>query len=488
MSRINTNIQALIARRVFDTNNASLNQALTRLSTGLRINSGRDDPAGLIASEGLRSDKVALIAATENARRADTIMAIAEGGLQEVNSLLLDLEDLIDRSANIGGLNSNEIRANQIQIDSILESINRLANSTAFGDKKLLQGSLDFTTSGVTTGDIDGVQVNSLKIPDGASRTVVVDVLTGSEFAFLSATGAGTNGAFAVNGTLSAAATFAVTGNFGTTSFTFASGTTAADIVTGINTSTQLTGVSAITSSNAGGPTSVIFSSTGFGSDAFVSVEILSAGTLGLQMVNPTGGRDEGVDGTIIVNGQSATVDGLDISARSGSLSLDLLLTQSFGTTDGGSSTFEITGGGAKFNIAPEIGLVGQETIGIQGVNTSSLGNRNLGFLSTIGSGQINDLDSNNFSAAQRIIREAIKEVSSLRGRIGAFQKNKLSSSINALLITFENTAAAESAIRDADFATETSALTRAQILVNSSTAVLQLANAQPQNVLSLLG
>ena len=88
----------------------------------------------------------------------------------------------------------------------------------------------------------------------------------------------------------------------------------------------------------------------------------------------------------------------------------------------------------------------------------------------------------------QRVIRQAIDQVSSLRWRIGAFQKDTLASTVNALQIALENTAAAESAIRDADFAVETAALTRAQILVQASTATLQMANAQPQTVLALLG
>jgi flagellin len=124
----------------------------------------------------------------------------------------------------------------------------------------------------------------------------------------------------------------------------------------------------------------------------------------------------------------------------------------------------------------------------LQSVAAGSLGNGTDGFLASLGSGQTNDLSSGNFTAGQRIVRAAINQVSSLRGRIGAFQKDTLASTINALQVQFENTAAAESAIRDADFATETSDLTRAQILVNSATATLQLANAQPRNALSLLG
>lgn len=186
MTRINTNVQSLIARRALSINNRSLNEALVRLSTGLRINSGRDDPAGLIASETLRSSLRAISTAVDNAARADTIVAVAEGGLQEVSSLLLDLENLIDQTANEAGLTSEEESANQLQIDSILNSINRLAEATAFGSKKLLNGSLAFTTSGVNVTEatgaavshLDRVQINSAKVPSGSFRQVNVNVVT----------------------------------------------------------------------------------------------------------------------------------------------------------------------------------------------------------------------------------------------------------------------------------------------------------------------
>jgi flagellin len=498
MSRINTNIQSLIARRVFGTNSTDLNKALGRLSTGLRINTGRDDPAGLIASETLRSSKVALTAATDNARRADTIVATAEGGLQEVNSLLLELEDLVDRSANEAGLTSSEVSANQLQIDAILQSIDRLSNSTVFGDKKLLNGTLDFSTSGIADNGGSGydsfatsvasLEVNRAKVPNGSFQRGVVEVVTGSEFAFVSAFGNESAGTAVANGTLSAAVTIQVAGNFGVTSLSFASGATQQQIVDAVNGSTALTGVSAILSSNSGGINAVVFSANTFGSKGFVDIDIVNTtGTTGLDF-GGLSGRDEGVDGTVLVNGTAAIVDGLKVSTRSNSLDVDLVLGQTFGTTDGGQTEFSVTGGGAKFNIAPEVGLVGLEAIGIKSVASSSLGNSDTGFLSTLGSGQTNGLSSGNFSAAQRVVRAAIDQVSSLRGRLGAFQKNTLDSSINSMLVTFENISAAESAIRDADFAVETSNLTRSQILVNSATSTLQLANSLPQNVLSLLG
>ncbi|HUU85840.1 MAG TPA: flagellin [Phycisphaerae bacterium] len=476
MSRINTNVQSLLATRVLNANNLKLNTALERISTGLRINTGKDDPAGLIASEALRTSKVAITAAIDNANRANNIVSIAEGGLQEVNRLLLELEDLVDRSANEAGLSPDEAEANQLQIDTILQSINRIADTTEFTGRKLLNGNFAFTVSGTTASDqnISAIQINAAKIPAGATRTVTVQVATASEFALISATGTGTGGA------LDGAATLQVRGNYGTEVLSFASGTTMTQMATAVNGSTQLTGVSAVVNG-----TMIQFTSAEFGSKALASVEVLD-GTF-----NANTSEDYGVDGTVIVNGSQATVNGLNVSARSGGLSVDLVLAENFARMTGGaptSATFDITGGGAVFAIAPTVGLVGQESLGLDAVSTGSLGNGVVGFLASIGRGQTNDLDSQNFAAAQRVVRKAIDQVSSLRGRLGAFQKDVLATTVNSLQVTFENTAAAESAIRDADFAVETSNLTRAQILVQAATAALQLANAAPQNVLALIG
>ena len=494
MSRINTNVESLIARRAIGINNASLNQALERLSSGLRINSGKDDPAGLIASETLRSGIRAISTAIDNANRADTIVSVAEGGLQEVSSLLLQLENLIDQSANEAGLTPQEITANQLQIDSILQSIDRLAEGTAFGDKKLLNGTLAFTASGINVNQPTGatvdylnkVQINASKIPSGSFRNVVINVVTKSDVALVSAVAAGTNGSGVRNGTIAEATTLQVRGNFGSEVLSFASGTTAANIAAAVNASKELTGVSATASAASGGPASIIFQSTSYGSDAFVSVSVLeNAATAFVSQAAET--TDNGANGTVTVNGANAIVSGLDAAVRAGSLSLDLTLTPSFGGTTGGSTNFQILGGGAVFSISPTIGLSGQETIGITEVSAAKLGNAGVGFLSTIGSGLGNDLASKNFATAQRIVRTAVDQIASLRGRLGAFQKDTLSTTVSSLQVARENTTAAESAIRDADFAVETSNLTRAQILVSASTSVLQLANSQPQNALALL-
>ena len=172
---------------------------------------------------------------------------------------------------------------------------------------------------------------------------------------------------------------------------------------------------------------------------------------------------------------------------RTTALSVDMTLATAFATQTANMKSFSITGGGADFSIAPRLGINATASLGIQNVATGNLGRGDIGYLSSLASGQTNQMASGNSETAQRIVRTANQQIAALRGRLGAFQKNTLASTINSLSVALENTTAAESAIRDADFAKETSSLTRAQILVQSSSTVLQMSNQIPQNVLALL-
>jgi len=471
MSRINTNIPSLVAQRVFNRQNQALNVSLVRLSTGLRINTGKDDPAGLIASEALRTEKVAIQAAINNISRANNVIATAEGALDEINNLLTELEDLVDRSANSAAISDDERDANQLQIDAILESINRIATSTEFQGRKLLSGELDYTTSGVDSSNFTDVTINAARIPNGGTRTVVVEVTQSAQLAQLNYTSAQTG---------AGVTTLEISGNNGTEVLSFASNTAISAVAAAVNQSKELTGVSATVASTG----LLVFSSTEYGSDQFVSVRAI-AGTFTVTG-GDTATRDTGQDASVLINGVSANVSGLQAKLQSSTLSIELTMSSSFGTTLG-TDTFYVTGGGAQFQISPSVTLTGQANLGIHAVSTGSLGSNSLGFLSSLGSGQTNDLQSGNYATAQRIIRLAQTQVAQLRGRLGAFQKDTLDTAANALRITFENTSAAESAIRDTDFAAETSELTRAQILAQSSTNTLRLANVQPQQILALL-
>src|SRR4029077_8158448 len=179
MSRINTNISSLQAITRLNKNQNDLAIHLQRLSTGLKINTGKDAPAGLIASEQLRSEIAGINQAVDNSTRAGNVINTAEGALSEVSSLLLEVQGLTNQAANTGALSKQEIQANQLQVDAILNSINRIANTTQFNGVKLLNGSLDYTTSGVASTAIEVTQINAAKLPDNGSTTITVQV-TGS--------------------------------------------------------------------------------------------------------------------------------------------------------------------------------------------------------------------------------------------------------------------------------------------------------------------
>lgn len=157
-------------------------------------------------------------------------------------------------------------------------------------------------------------------------------------------------------------------------------------------------------------------------------------------------------------------------------------------TVDDGSNqdfSFSINGGGALFQLGPDVTSNQQARLGIGSVSTGQLGGPN-GRLYELGSGQARSL-TNDVNGAARIIDEVVDIVTSLRGRLGAFQATSLESNLVSLNETLANLEEAESSIRDADFAKESANLTRAQILVQSGTNVLSLANQNPQNVLALL-
>ncbi|HHK41915.1 MAG TPA: flagellin, partial [Planctomycetaceae bacterium] len=188
-----------------------------------------------------------------------------------------------------------------------------------------------------------------------------------------------------------------------------------------------------------------------------------------------------GTDVQATINGTKATADGNSLSISTSALSLSL-------TIDAGSSTnfnFEITGGGALFQLGPDVVSTQQARIGISSVNTARLGGAS-GRLYELASGQAKSL-KNDAAAAAKIVKEALNKVTKLRGRLGALQRTAIDTNIASLKAVSANLTESLSQIRDADFAAETAQLTRNQILVQSTTSVLAIANQQPQNVLALL-
>jgi len=483
MTRINTNIPAIQATHRLAANQADLNVRLERLSTGLRINRGKDDPAGLIASETLRSEIRGIEQAIENSQRAINVISTTEGALNEISSLLLDVRALINHAANDGAISSDEKAADQLQIDSLLEAIDRIASTTQFGGEKLINGNKQYTVSGVTVTDIANATIFGARVPEGQYQNVLVEVTQSAQtaelvFRFTASAAA----------SLSANATIELRGDDGTEIIALASGSNATDIAATINANVETTGVSA-TVSGAGVNTRVLLDSREYGSDAMVSVKPIDGDfrlTTGL-LATGVDGIDTGQDAGVLINGQSASVNGLTAQLRSNGLDVKFELTSSFGTTLG-TSQFQITGGGATFQIGPVVNSNGQVSIAIPSTSTSSLGNAVLGYLYSLKGSGTNSIDSGNNQQAEKILVESINQVAVLRGRLGGLQRNQIETNINSQRVALENVKAAESAIRDADIAVEVAALTRSQILVQSTMSILGVANSLPQNALSLLG
>lgn len=482
MSRINSNVPSLIAQRHLGLSQRALRTSLERLSSGLKINRGADDPAGLIVSERLRSEIAVVNQAIDNSERAINVIATTEGALDEVQALLTDIQGLLIQAANSGAFSNEETAANQLQIDNAIESITRIANTTTFAGRKLLNGELDYVTSGIVSTELTDVNVLGAKF--GSQPFVGVDVVVSqsaqqAELRF-SGPGLGAGGV-----------TLDVQGPEGITTLTFPANATTAEMVERINSQVDDTGVIAV-ASGTNGSAGMRIQSLDYGSDAFVSVKQADPnGTF--QLVNRTGSvvdHTQGRDAAATINGIATTADGLKLSYSSSLLKVDVVLSEAFGngSTGLGTSSFAITDGGALFQLGPQVTPNLQENIGVKGMQANKLGNSLVGFLSDLKSGQSKSLVSENFQAASKVVQEAITQVAVLRGRLGAFERNTLQPNINQLQITTENLMSSESVIRDTDFAVETSALTRSQILVQAGNSILAIANAQSQNVLTLLG
>lgn len=506
MSRINTNVQSLVAQRVLGQNTFNLNTSLERLSTGVRINRGKDDPAGLIASENLRSEIKAIGAAIENAERSDQVVNIAEGGLQEVSGLLTELQGLLTATASSAGLSKEEKAANQLQIDSILQTIDRISSATNFQGIKLLNGNFDYATENVSS-NVSDFQVNGAKFEGGTlDVNVVVTQSAQQGQLFLDFGGAaldlgGPGSSFVVE----------ITGSLGSRELSFSSGTTNADIAAAINTFSDVTGVTA--SANGDG---VALLSQGYGSDAFVSVKLIEDGNAegdGIfkfdsgdatalessaaaafdSTTAANGVKDTGQDLGANVNGVAATANGRRIRVNTDTLDVSLELTETAAQQLQSVTAFTITGGGADFQLASKVDIAGKVSLGITDVATRKLGRAeddagSTFHLDDLGSGKSLNVVDGDLTQAQKVVAEAIAQVSTTRGRLGAFQRNTVQATIRSLSIAVENSSAAQSIIRDADFASETAELTRSQILTSASVNTLGLANAQPQTVLQLLG
>jgi len=303
MSRINTNVSSLIAQNTLARSNNQLQTSLNRLSTGLRISSGKDDPAGLIASEELRSDIIGVEKAITNSERANQLIATGDSALGQVSSLLNEIRGLVSESANTGALSDDQIAANQLQIDSSLEAIDRIAQVTAFQGRRLLDGSLDFITQNVDNASFTDLRVDQANFGALSSISVDVEVVT-----------AATRGSLSYDfDTIAEDLTLEIGGSDGFEAFNFASGSTVDQIASAINLVSDAIGVNAIVTeqdaqagsinlSSFGGDNDIVLTANDAGVDAGniqVKYNAVAAGqALGVTYTEPSGNDP----GTLVVD------------------------------------------------------------------------------------------------------------------------------------------------------------------------------------------
>ncbi len=475
-----TNTDTLRLLSILNNTSTQQSRTLQRLATGFRINTGADDPAGLIALTSLQAEITAVDSAIDNSQRADALLTVADGALGEVGKLLSEVESLVAASTSAGGLSPAEVAANQAQIDAAINSIDRIVRTTTFNGKRLLDGSQAISRSSVNNSQITNLRLFS-RGNISSNLTATVDVTTAAARA--SHTLVDTEGASNVT---SGTTVLSVRGSLGTAEVTIGDDSNAAAIAAAINQSSDLTGVAASATNGV-----VTTYSTQFGESQVVSVEVLSGGNLQAgQSSNTFAGTDGNVTGTdaaVLVNGQAASVDGLQVFFNVGGVSGSFNLTESFGTQTSTNSTFTIgTSGGATFQLGTDAST--RSTIGIDALFSSNLGGGDTGgVLSDLKSGGSASL-GNDVETALNVVRRAISDVATARGRVGAFQKFQVQTSVNTLNTTKASLSSAASLIGDTDFARETAEFNRQNVLLNTSVALLGLANQRSQSVLALLG
>ena len=485
-----TNTNTISLLNILSKNSVSQANTLRQLTTGKRINAGKDDPAGLVAFSSLNAELTAVKTSLTNNQRTDSMLTVLDSSVAEISSLLSEIEKLVVASTSDANLTASEISANQSQIDDALTAIDRIVSTTNFNGKKLLDGTFSIQSDGVST----NTNLTNLRV-FSCSQVTTDTVMTVNRVASAQTASATMAFAGAAAATASGTTELAITGSLGTATITLASGTTQASIVTTINQSKAQTGVSAIVGSD-----NIRLSSTTYGTDAFVSVEVLSGGqinnTYGTALSDGTATNDivsvnkqSGVDANITVNGQSTGADGLDVSYSANGLSLEFTLGTNFGTGNTGattSTTFTVkAAGGATFQLGTTAGT--RQTIGVDSLASYNLGGGNGTVqLSALKSGQAAALKTDPAKALSAV-REAIGEVASIRGRIGGFQKFQVGSAINALQAAQTGLTEATSVIMDTDFATATAKLNREQILIQAGISLLGIANQQAGQILSLL-
>jgi flagellin len=507
--RINNNIASVNGHRNLTKNDAMISKSLERLSSGLKINRAADDAAGLIISEQMRAQLGGLNQAIANSEQAVTLVQTAEGALDEVNTLLNKARSLAVHAANEGVNDTNQLIADQGELDNIINSITRIADTTQFGTKKLLDGTLSNGTTnssavaGVTLGGDYNARLSAgtavrgyhtLSVTTEATQARTVLAMADNVFQTASG-GAGVTLAAAL-GTAVAAESFRMSVNGANVDI--ASGTTKDQVIQQLNALGNRLGFTVSVTGTGDGAGDINLTARDFGGAFAFDVQFVSSNGTGAATLATT--NTSGVDaaGTLYLYTGANGAGGTATTGSSQTIALvgDGLALESAGGTRIALTTAVATGfvygaingttAGAKFQIGANANQTA--TVELASVQAGQLGIGGSGNYTSLSALKGSALVSGNATEALKVIDKAIDDIAVTRGKLGAFQSNTLETNISSLRVTVENLTAAESTIRDTDFAAESAKFTKYNILVQSSTAMMAQANQLPQNVLQLLG
>ena len=487
---INTNVASLNAQRSLNNSQNSLATSLQRLSSGLRINSARDDAAGLAISDRLTSQIRGLNQAVRNANDGISLAQTAEGALQESTNILQRMRELAIQSAN--GSNAGEDRAAlQLEVSQLQQELTRIAESTTFGSRNILDGSFSGESFqvGAFANEIINISISGAAATDiGANR--------------IDATGTGlgdvvTPAAAIPNSTVAFTAT-TIAGSLGSAAITYAAQDSARTIAGVVNAEQATTGVSAdavtrarLSGLSAGGTVAFDLASEGA---TTVNISVNVTNTADLQdladainaqaaTTNVSAVNNGATIDLVNTNGDDITIDNFQVGAAAGGETFTVSSLNFDGTAvdDAGGNLVDNTADAVR--VTGQLRLDSSKAFSISGGDATVLPAGGSTFTS------VDTIDVGTASGAQAalsIVDAAVQGIDSQRATLGAVQ-NRLVSTISNLQNIVENVSAARSQIRDADFAAETANLTRSQIIQQAGIAMLAQANAQPQNVLALL-
>jgi len=370
--RINTNVAALSALRNLGVSDKAQQTSLERLSTGLRINRAADDPAGLVISTQLRAQYTSMEQALDNSQNASNLIGTAEAALAEVHDLLIKIRESCIYSLNEGAANTEQIQAEQDSVDSAIQAIDRIAKTTRFGTRSLLNGASEFRyDAAVQSAEIQGLNIRQVNFDGQSNVDFYLDVVASGLQAAMTFT-SWTVGSGAA--TASMYARMRVTGMYGSEVITFAQGTTVPSAAAAINLVTGNTGVYA---SNNGGTFELYSVDHGAKHSAifeFVDGNCYvysNAACAAGDIVNNL--SDAGQDMVAFVNGNKATCSGLYISVTSTGIIGDIKIDPT-AYDQTATYTFRVYESGLDFQMNTMARPSDMITIGLQSMETLFLG------------------------------------------------------------------------------------------------------------------